>query len=215
MRLVMISDTHGKHNDLNACMPDGDILIHAGDLTPVGRKHETIAAADWLNAQADKYKHVICIAGNHDFFLEAAMKDNVEGYIQQRMFERVTYLRDEAVIFDGVKFYGSPWTPTFCSWAFNADRGPEIKRIWDQIPANTGVLITHGPVMGLLDRVGSEHVGCADLRQTVETIRPRVHVCGHIHCDAGSTSDGYTKFFNAAVCDEKYRVVNAPLVYDL
>ena len=36
MRLVCISDTHTFHEDVN--LPDGDILIHAGDFTNKGGK---------------------------------------------------------------------------------------------------------------------------------------------------------------------------------
>ena len=35
LRIVTISDTHGKHRKLteNNMLPDGDIIIHAGDFT--------------------------------------------------------------------------------------------------------------------------------------------------------------------------------------
>ena len=35
MRIVCISDTHGRHKKLKN-IPDGDVLIHAGDITPRG-----------------------------------------------------------------------------------------------------------------------------------------------------------------------------------
>jgi predicted phosphodiesterase len=38
MKIICISDTHNHHKDLK--IPDGDILIHAGDMTCVGGMDE-------------------------------------------------------------------------------------------------------------------------------------------------------------------------------
>jgi hypothetical protein len=34
LKIVCISDTHGKHRNLK--VPDGDVLVHAGDITSKG-----------------------------------------------------------------------------------------------------------------------------------------------------------------------------------
>ena len=34
LKIVCISDTHGKHRSLK--VPDGDVLVHAGDITSKG-----------------------------------------------------------------------------------------------------------------------------------------------------------------------------------
>jgi hypothetical protein len=64
-RLVIMSDTHGKHRQV--MLPRGDCLIHAGDLTRAG---ETEVIQD-LSAyfQEAAFSQVICIAGNHDITL--------------------------------------------------------------------------------------------------------------------------------------------------
>ena len=54
-----------------------------------------------------------------------------------------TYLEDESLHLMGIKFYGSPWQPRFSHSAFNLTRGPELRSVWDQIPSDTEVLITH------------------------------------------------------------------------
>lgn len=210
----MISDTHGLHKALDGFMPEADVLIHAGDLTMNGTKAETIKAVEWLNEQTERYSSVIFVAGNHDWFFEAAMTQNVESEIRERLCKKVIYLRDSGVDIAGLYVYGSAYTPRFFDWAFNADRGIAIRQRWDAIPAYTNILVTHGPPMGILDRVGTEHVGCADLRLAVARIKPQVHCFGHIH-RYGTFDNGTTKFFNAAIVDEKYRPVHRPLVTEI
>ena len=192
-------------------MPDGDFLIHAGDLTSSGKLAQTLEAAAWLDAQADRYKHVVAIAGNHDWALQAFMTEKRED-VAKKLFGRAHYLRDEGITLDGLHLYGSPWSPTFFDWAFNADRGVTIKRYWDMIPSYADVVLTHAPMMGVLDRVGNQHVGCADLRVAIEHVRPRLHVSGHIHCGYGIETIKETTCVNASVCNEQYQVVNPPRV---
>ncbi len=42
MRIVCISDTHSMHREI--VVPDGDMLIHAGDLTMKGSAGERLCA---------------------------------------------------------------------------------------------------------------------------------------------------------------------------
>jgi Icc-related predicted phosphoesterase len=115
-------------------------------------------------------------------------------------------------------FYGSPWQPTFYDWAFNLDRQEPCAAKWRQIPDGVDVLITHGPPLGHGDLVNydRQHVGCVDLLREIQLrVRPRLHVFGHIHEGHGVTTDGVTVYANAATCDEKYRAVQPPLVFDL
>lgn len=210
MRLVMISDTHGMHDKLS--LPDGDVLIHAGDLCMSGSMPEAHTACEWLKRQQRKFAHVVFIAGNHDFAFE---RDNPLAYL--RGAGRVHYLLNSDITIDGVKFWGSPMTPWFNNWAFNVERGAAIMHYWRGIPADTQVLITHGPPMGILDKSFSkgEHLGCEDLRERVVVLKPRVHVFGHIHGGYGIDWIWGTQFINASVVDETYKVVNVPIVCDI
>jgi Icc-related predicted phosphoesterase len=114
-----------------------------------------------------------------------------------------TYLIDDMVTVEGLNIYGSPWQPTFFDWAFNLDRGAPLKEKWDLIPS-TGVdiLVTHGPPMGILDKVyDGERVGCEELAKAVkERIKPRLHVFGHIHEEAGRLDQDGIIYVNAATC---------------
>ena len=53
MRLVLISDTHGYHEDL--ALPDGDVLIHAGDLSSMGQPEEIARFGAWLGRQPHRH----------------------------------------------------------------------------------------------------------------------------------------------------------------
>lgn len=61
LRIVCISDTHNK---LPREIPDGDILIHAGDFTSIGTQTEIINFCQFFESLPHKKK--IFIAGNHD-----------------------------------------------------------------------------------------------------------------------------------------------------
>lgn len=188
LRLVVMADTHLYHHDLE--VPDGDVLIHAGDMTRSGTLEQLAEVADWLRAMP--HRHKLVVAGNHDRALE------LEPEPARAVFDGLTYLQDESVTLEGVKFYGSPWQPAFHSWAFNVPRGPELARIWARIPDDTDVLITHGPPRGIGDRCGmEERAGCEDLRARVEQVAPRLHVFGHIHQDRGRWTLGPTTYVNA------------------
>ena len=85
-----------------------------------------------------------------------------------------------------MKFYGSPQQPAFFDWAFNVERGPaKIGKFGERIPADTDVLVTHGPPLGRGDLCSSGlRAGCVDLLQHVQQrVKPKLHVFGHIHED--------------------------------
>jgi Icc-related predicted phosphoesterase len=208
MRFVAISDTHGKHQSLK--LPRGDVLIHAGDVSFKGRKEEVTDFLHWFQKQ--KFAHKIFIAGNHDFFFEKAKPGQIEEIIPKG----VTYLQDTGITIDGINIWGSPVTPWFYNWAFNRHRGDEIRKHWQLIPADTQLLITHSPVYGFLDlNIQEQHSGCQDLLRTVLTLKPKVHVCGHIHESYGMMKRADIRFINACLVNEHYDTVNKPVVFDL
>ena len=116
LRIVAMADTHLFHEGL--VVPEGDILVHAGDLLQYGSLDELERAADFLRALPHPIK--IVVAGNHEVCLErspAEARALLEGFI---------YLQDSAAIVHGLVFYGSPWQPKFRIWAFGATRGAEL-----------------------------------------------------------------------------------------
>ena len=215
MRVVAVSDTHNRAGAV--AIPDGDVLIHAGDLTMKGWPKELTRAARWLGTLRARYRAVIAIPGNHDFGAER------DPDTTRALFEAhgIVWLVDERYEIDGVTFYGSPWQPWFYDWAFNFprdDSGAQARATWSRIPAETRVLVTHGPPRGILDGTepDGEHVGCPYLLDAVRA-RPaiRAHVFGHIHEAYGEALEGETLFVNASTCDLRYAAVNPPLAFDV
>lgn len=208
MKLVLISDTHGAHKTVQ--VPEGDVLIHAGDLSKRGEEGEVKEFLDWFSKQPHTYK--VFVAGNHDWLFERRSAE----YIKSLIPENIIYLNDSGVEINGVYIWGSPIQPTFYNWAFNRDRGEDIKRHWDLIPEHTDVLITHGPPYGILDKTfRGEHVGCQDLMNAIHEIQPKLHVFGHIHEGYGIQQSKQTNFVNASILDQKYRCVNQPIVINI
>lgn len=217
MRLVCISDTH-LQTPGDWPIPDGDVLIHCGDATLSGRQEEISAFSQWFWKQP--HEHKIFIPGNHDW-----------GF-QEHLDRALNLMPDKCKVLlgipgileiDGVKFWGSPWQPEFNQWAFNLQRGSQLRKHWELIPDGIDVLITHSPPMLIGDLVPQEikwggHVGCADLRQALFRVKPKYHIFGHIHGGYGVHKDPdfpNTTFVNCSTCDEMYNPTNPPVVIDL
>lgn len=237
MRIVCISDTHGLHKpmeDFNS-LPEGDVLIHAGDCTNVGKPHEVKEFVEWF-MDVKGFDSKIFIAGNHDWAFENHRyphhKGDFEWYYHLMNEENlsqsdITYLEDSGFTIESpefsrpIKFWGSPWQPEFYSWAFNLPRlGDDLKKYWDMIPNDTDVLITHGPPNEIRDFVNNwrqpiRNVGCELLRFRVEQIKPLVHVFGHIHEAYGVEYNDNILYVNASICNERYVPSNKPIVVDL
>ena len=226
MKIVCISDTHSLHHRIPNELPEGDVLIHAGDCTNVGKESDVRGFIEWFkNIEGFKYK--IFIAGNHDFAFEQEPAW-LNSYIDPNILleSNVMYLEDSEVEIISeefsrpIKVYGSPWQPEFYNWAFNLPRnGDVLKDRWNHIPNNTDILITHGPPHGIrdfvVDRSGTLQVGCELLRERVDVINPLLHIFGHIHGAYGAAYINNTTFVNASICTERYDPINKPLVFDL
>ena len=163
----------------------------------------------WLGKQPHRCK--VAIAGNHDLMFErhpGAAKE---------LLTNAIYLENSGTEIMGLKFWGSPVQPEFNNWAFNVARGVAIRRYWQMIPDGTDVLVTHGPPFGVLDQShpSTTHLGCEELAKTVQEIRPRLNIFGHIHGGHGEMTANGTRFVNASVVDETYRLVHEAQVVEI
>lgn len=210
-KIVCLSDTHNCNEKI--IVPDGDILIHAGDATIRGTEAEVEEFLRWYSALP--HKHKIFVAGNHDWLYET---NNRFARLLTANFN-IIYLQDSFIEIEGLKIYGSPWQPRFFDWAFNLMRGAELAEKWKLIPSDADILITHGPPFGILDEVPRkywiENTGCEELRKKVEEIRPKAHIFGHIHCGYGQIEKFGVKFINASNCDESYNPTQPPIVFEI
>jgi Icc-related predicted phosphoesterase len=224
MRITLISDTHTKHLQLRDDLPGGDLLIHSGDHMNSGHiLANTIKFGTFLEEMAERYSHIVYIAGNHDFYYQDN-PDVTNEFIRQMTKRKpnIHYLQDsELVIKDGlrkIRIYGSPWQPEFYNWAFNLPRnGEELKEKWDNIPKKTDILVTHGPPYGTLDTVEGrrqDKLGCELLEKRINEINPKISVFGHIHSSHGHKFKGKTHYFNASNLNERYQYEYKPITFD-
>ena len=246
MKIVHISDTHGPKGHTKLEIPECDVLVHSGDIGGRTTLLELVEFLTWFEAQPGK-KKIFC-AGNHDLILDKkwvfSQKERGAGDLQCRIIEEefraaleiiqkfgVTYLNNRDYVYEGVKFFGSPYSPSFHrrNWAFNADRGEEISKEWSKIPSDVNVLITHSPPYKILDRVEDKfreadgedlNIGCKDLYDIIKKrlFDLKLHCFGHIHDNYGvvlkSVSNTRRIYFsNGAVVTNQYeQLVTKPLI---
>jgi Icc-related predicted phosphoesterase len=207
-RVIFVSDTHNELH--NVVVPDGDVLIHCGDMTDFGKREEL----ERFNQQFMTYPHPtkVVIPGNHDLLLfdEPDARDLFDSSIH--------YLVDSAVVVHGLKIHGHPWVAGMGEGNFNAFTLPpgsrELSDRCKAIPANTDILVTHSPPFGILD---GGRGGCTSLRWRLADINPKVVAFGHVHSGYGEYTDADTgvRFVNAAICGAWNRPVNKPWVVDI
>tara|TARA_R110000822_G_scaffold128813_9_gene264742 strand:- start:23 stop:661 length:639 start_codon:yes stop_codon:yes gene_type:complete len=199
MKIWLISDTHGKHEEL--VIPDNiDMVISAGDggtyKNPYQCKIDLDTFLGWFNNLP--IKHKVYVPGNHDTAMES-------GLIDEEIYQDVHIVKHEFIYIGGVKIFGSPYTPAFFDWAYNSTE-KELVELWEDIPYDIDILVTHGPPFGILDMCQNVFkAGCKSLLKKVLEVKPKYHVFGHIHEDGGKEEQhGDTKFINASVLNLKY-----------
>jgi hypothetical protein len=200
--VVCISDTHS----LRCNVPDGDLLIHAGDITKSGTPEELQAQIDWLNSLP--HTHKVAIAGNHDTWLDPSSRRTLPG--KPRAFidwGSVQYLEHDSasLVFPApgadrdpagdtkrrfatpprrprsLALYGAPQIPRCGGDDHAFQYGPLLDAWTGTVPERTQVLITHAPPKYHLDL----SLGCSYLLREAWRVRPRLHVFGHVHGGAG------------------------------
>lgn len=186
IRIVCISDTHCNIKPI----PDGDLLIHAGDFTNAGTPSEIQAQVNWLESLP--HAHKICISGNHDTYLDPRSRRTLppsdrDGHID---WKGIHYLQHDSLTLTfprhqnrRLRFFGAPQIPA-CGgpeFSFQYPRGQDA---WtNTVPVDTDVLITHTPPKYHLDLPAA--LGCEYLLRETWRVRPRLHVFGHVHAGRG------------------------------
>src|SRR5688572_15157273 len=121
LRIVHISDTHGKHGGVH--VPECDVVCFTGDLGTRTNLSELTEFLIWFEKLPAKVK--IFIAGNHDICLDkkwVLRQKNVgflEGMLANQHYQdakiliesyNVKYLEETDYVYEGVKFFGSPYS---------------------------------------------------------------------------------------------------------
>lgn len=193
LTVVLLSDTHGRHRELD--VPDGDLLVHAGDFTKFGNHRHALDFNEWLGELP--HPHKVVVAGNHDGpgtygGVDVSDDGNGEdvggGSIGSSLppvslsdlpsiITNAHYLEDSEYSFSTlvgrngrgdrhiVNVWGSPWQPQYPGFETYRSPGTDIARRWAAIPDNTTILVTHTPPAGIMDGGGE---GCADLAERID-----------------------------------------------
>ncbi|KAF2191681.1 Metallo-dependent phosphatase [Zopfia rhizophila CBS 207.26] len=199
VRVVCISDTHNR----TPSVPDGDLLIHAGDLTNGGTIAESQAQIDWPDSLP--HKHKVAIASNHDAWLDAASRSTLSLADQENSpdWKSIRYMQSEAlsISFTAVNsntgedmerminIYAAPHVP-LCGGTSFAFQYQQHLHPWQySIPKNTNILVTHTPPRYYRDISGGNFVnlGCQGLLEEIWRVKPKLHVFGHVHVGRGRT----------------------------
>mmetsp|Transcript_36500 Transcript_36500/g.66898 ORF Transcript_36500/g.66898 Transcript_36500/m.66898 type:complete len:286 (-) Transcript_36500:45-902(-) len=188
--VVCISDTHGRHRELQ--LPMGDVLIHAGDFTKFSSREDAEDFNCWLGEQP--FAHKVVVNGNHEH--NADWQREVETIVSNAIV-----LKNSSCNVCGLRVYGAD----FC-WPMRTE-----SPIYAQIPKGTDIVIAHSPAKGYVD---GGH-GCSALLWAMGRVRPRLVVSGHIHDAHGiAMARGAlrgTTFVNAANCCDGYSIGWRPI----
>ncbi len=144
MRCWLISDTHNHHSKLK--VPDGlDVVIHCGDESENGNEWlnepESRAFFEWYSALDVHVK--IFVPGNHSLAVE-------QGLVRPEQYPEVRFLIHEQTELEGLVVFGTPYTPKFFNRAYMRAR-EDLDIVWQSIPDNVDILISHGPPKGYMD----------------------------------------------------------------
>lgn len=228
-KIVVISDTHGF--SFADKIPECDILIHCGDISPVNLSHDFYTQQQWfLNTFVNELKlipakEIVFIAGNHDTYLhEINISDGNSKRINNILPNNCHYLCNESLNVFGLNIYGSPWVskPSWARknspvWNFSKT-DDDLKDIYFSIPFDLDILITHGPCFGFCDTIlqfgSKERLGSKSLLNSVLKKQPKIVVNGHIH-SANHKIETFvhnldlnikTNFFCTSILDEDYNM---------
>ncbi len=196
MKIITISDTHGCHRELE--LPEGDVLIHAGDICNQGDKDQVKDFIEWFDEL--KYPYKIFIQGNHD----RDLLQNKKSLIPEKLPDSIIYLNDSFCIIDGLKIWGSPF--------YEEDETIE----WEFIPDDADIVITHNPPYEILDRAPSGNLrGLKKLKKRIQEIRPQLHLFGHIHVSYGQMKIGNVTYINPSNYNAvPAKIVNPPIIFN-
>jgi len=179
MRILAFSDLHRDLDQaarLAEASGEADVVIGAGDFASV---HEGLG--ETIAALASIETPTVLVPGNNETV--EALEDAVASWDAARV------LHGGGTEIDGVEFFGlgagvpvTPW-----GWSFDLDE-EEAAQMLAPCPEGA-VLVVHSPPNGHVDASSSgNHLGSSAILETIESKRPLLAVCGHIHESWGERS---------------------------
>jgi len=248
-KIIAISDTHG--NDFAHLIPECDILLICGDISPVKMPHNHNSQKGWLHKRfipvlqdlRNRAKNIVLTAGNHDVYLFNLYEKDNEQEIIRALPPNVHYLgRNPVVEINGLKIYGTPWVnlPVWASagppvWNFATSNGVFLDKLFEDIPNDVDIILSHGPCYGFCDKILDSKVVCLATEMYKDSLKAENLgsvplwnrliklseqsnkkeiwvISGHIHsADHVPQSYRNLKFACSSLLDEGYRIEYPPL----
>lgn len=233
-----ISDTH-QENIADIIVTDLktedfgtlDLLFISGDLTYRGDIDKLKRCAEQCEDLVSHgfVKDIVVVPGNHDKTFQRPKivgldkrsnwetPERAHGLFQNR--KGVHLVIHRAIELQGLKIFGSPWTPWFHDWAYNYHED-KAEALWSEIPEDTQILVTHGPPFGFLDEVidydKDRRVGCPVLLERIKAIPSiKYHLFGHIHEGYGKVVNDGVTYLNSAIMNRAYLPTNRPQYFQI
>lgn len=208
MRVLLVSDLHYDLRKLDwvlARVADPatpvDVCVVAGDLLDIASAvpldAQVTVILHYLERLAEVVPTVVC-SGNHD--LDHRTDDG------EKATRWLTEARHHGVHVDGDSLDLGDWRLTACAWWEGPATLAALEARLDEAAVDRParwLWVFHGPPEGPLSWTGSKHYGDPELPRLLESYRPDVVLCGHVHeapfRDGGSWVEhrGATWLFNA------------------
>ena len=188
MKLLAFSDLHtdlGQAQRLASRAREVDVVVGVGDFASVhSGLEDTIEALRAIEAPA------VLVPGNNE--TEEALREACADW------SRSVVLHGEGTAIDGVSFFGlgagvpvTPW-----DWSFDLTEEAAAEML-AKCPEGC-VLAVHSPPRGHVDVGGAgKHLGSEAVLRAIESKRPRLALCVHVHESWGQESRiGPTRVIN-------------------
>jgi Icc-related predicted phosphoesterase len=227
MRIVALSDQHGHLPEVPPC----DLLIIAGDVCPDGFGRQFARDAPeqqkaWFDQTIRPWvarapaKRTILTWGNHDWCGQLCTFEDSASAALAIVVDNAVSVPDDSAAAGAVSVWASPWSNQYGDWAFM--KAPaSLAPVYAPIPAGIDILVSHQPPLGYGDQSADFasgqiiNIGSRELLETIDRVRPKIVVCGHIHEGYGQFERNGTRIYNVSVVDEYYQLVRGPTIIDL
>lgn len=171
MKILAFSDLHRDREQAQKLVQlaqTADVVIGAGDFASV-----RLGINGAIEPLRQIEKPTVLVPGNNES--ESELAQACEGWTS------ATLLHGDATVIDGVTFFGLgggiPVTPF--PWSFDLSEREADEKLGD-CPEGC-VLVVHSPPKGYVDEAHGRHMGSDAILTAIETKRPRLAVCGHVH----------------------------------
>jgi uncharacterized protein len=179
VKLLAFSDLHtdlGQAQRLAERAREADVVVGLGDFASVhSGLAETIETLRAIEVPA------VLVPGNNE--TEDALREACASW------KRAVVLHGEGTEIDGVAFFGLGAGVPVTPWDWSFDLTEEAAAALLEGCPEGCVLAVHSPPRGHVDVSGTgKHLGSEAVLRTIESRRPRLALCGHIHESWGEQS---------------------------